>query len=89
MKAESVQTHGQVEQIEQDGYLTVKEIAERLRVSGSTVARLILCEELPGIRVGKRFRVARKDLEAWIKTRGERVREEAEQAAQMFPRRRR
>lgn len=50
-------------------YLTVEEVAERLRVSRMTIYRLCNAGDLPCQRVGRSFRVRPADLEAYL-TRG-------------------
>lgn len=52
-----------------DGLLTVREVAEAMRVSTMTVYRLIRAEELPAIRVGRHFRIRRRDLAAYLAAR--------------------
>jgi excisionase family DNA binding protein len=52
-----------------DGLLTVREVAEAMRVSTMTVYRLIKAEELPAIRVGKHFRIRRRDLTGYLDAR--------------------
>lgn len=42
--------------------LTVREVAETMRVSNMTVYRLIRAGELPAIRVGKHFRIRENEL---------------------------
>ena len=49
-----------------DELLTVAEIAESLRVSTMTVYRLIRTGELPAVRVGRNYRVRRRDLTAFL-----------------------
>lgn len=46
--------------------MTVAEVAEVLRVSRMTVYRLIKAGELTAIRVGKNYRVRRRDLEGYL-----------------------
>ena len=53
--------HPRVEEL-----LTVAEIAESLRVSTMTVYRLIRTGELPAVRVGRNYRVRRRDLTAFL-----------------------
>jgi len=55
--------------ISPDGLLTVREVAEAMRVSTMTVYRLIKAEDLPAIRVGKHFRIRRRDLAAYLDAR--------------------
>ena len=46
--------------------LTVREVADAIRVSTMTVYRLIRAGELPAIRVGKHFRIRESDLSAYL-----------------------
>lgn len=52
-----------------DGLLTVREVAETMRVSTMTVYRLIKAHELSATRVGKHFRIRRRDLVAYLDAR--------------------
>ncbi len=47
-------------------FLTTREIAELLKVSEATVRTWIHDRELRAIRVGREFRVAATDLEAFV-----------------------
>ena len=46
--------------------LTVREVADAMRVSTMTVYRLIRCDALRAIRVGKHFRIRTRDLERYL-----------------------
>jgi excisionase family DNA binding protein len=46
--------------------LTVREVADAMRVSTMTVYRLIKGGELPAIRVGKHFRIREHDLSWYL-----------------------
>ena len=46
--------------------LTVREVADAIRVSTMTVYRLIRAGDLPAIRVGKHFRIRESDLSAYL-----------------------
>ncbi len=46
--------------------LTADEVAERMRVSRTTVCRWCASGRLPAFRVGKGWRVARRELDALI-----------------------
>lgn len=48
--------------------LTPSEAAEFLRVSESTVYRLLTKGVLPGVKVGRSWRLNRKDLEFYLKS---------------------
>lgn len=49
-------------------FLTVAEVAEVMRVSRMTVYRLLHSGELPGVRVGRSFRVPQDALERYLAT---------------------
>jgi excisionase family DNA binding protein len=49
-------------------YLTVLEVAEIMRVSKMTVYRLLHSGEMPGVRVGRSFRVPADALEHYLST---------------------
>jgi excisionase family DNA binding protein len=51
---------------EQHSLLTVREVADAMRVSTMTVYRLIRAGSLPAIRVGKHFRIREHDLDAYL-----------------------
>jgi excisionase family DNA binding protein len=46
--------------------LTVREVADSMRVSTMTVYRLIRSGALPAIRVGKHFRIRARDLDFFL-----------------------
>jgi excisionase family DNA binding protein len=50
-------------------FLTVAEVARRLRLSDMTVYRMIKAAELPSVRVGKSYRVREEDLDAYLAKR--------------------
>ena len=49
-----------------DEYLTVKEIADRLKLNQQTIRNWIDEEKLPAVRIGRRVRVRRVDLDAML-----------------------
>jgi excisionase family DNA binding protein len=49
--------------------LTVREVAEAMRVSTMTVYRLIRAGHIPAIRVGKHFRIREADLGTYLEAR--------------------
>lgn len=49
-------------------YLTVQEVAEVMRVSKMTVYRLLHSGELPGVRVGRSFRVPQDALAEFLRS---------------------
>ena len=46
--------------------LTVKEVAQYLRVNQRTVYRLAVDRKLPGFKVGATWRFKRTDIDGWI-----------------------
>lgn len=48
-------------------FLTIAEVAARVRVSKMTVYRLVHNGELPAVRVGRSFRVLEKDVDEYIR----------------------
>jgi excisionase family DNA binding protein len=55
-----------VEDSQADGFLTVREVADALRVSTMTVYRLIKDGQLPSTRVGKGYRIRERDLDRYL-----------------------
>ena len=49
-------------------YLTVEEVAAQMRVSKMTVYRLLHSGDLPGVRVGRSFRVPQDALDAYLRS---------------------
>jgi excisionase family DNA binding protein len=49
-----------------DSLLTVKEVAERLRVGRTTVYELLAKRELPAIKIGRARRIPQSALDRWI-----------------------
>ena len=52
-----------------DSLLTVGEVAQLMRVSNMTVYRLIKSGQLAAIRVGKNYRIRRRDVERYLDDR--------------------
>lgn len=50
-------------------FLTVREVADHMRVSSMTVYRLIKGGDLPAVRVGRSFRVSASDVDAYLSAR--------------------
>jgi excisionase family DNA binding protein len=48
-------------------YLTVADVAKQLQISEDTVRRWIKTGKLPALKIGKEWRVAPDDLEAFLK----------------------
>lgn len=49
--------------------LTVEETAERLKVSADTIRELLKRNELPGVKVGRQWRISEPALRAYLNTR--------------------
>ncbi|MBY0235724.1 MAG: helix-turn-helix domain-containing protein [Burkholderiaceae bacterium] len=49
-----------------ESVLTVKEVADYLRVNQRTVYRLAVDRKLPGFKVGTTWRFKRADIDRWI-----------------------
>lgn len=50
-------------------YLTVAEVARRLRVSNMTVYRLVNSGQLPATRVGRGYRIRTDDVDKYLDAR--------------------
>lgn len=48
--------------------LTLKEVAEVLKVSEDTVTRIIKARKLSAAKIGKQWRIAESDLNTYFKT---------------------
>ena len=46
--------------------MTVKEVADYLRVNQRTVYRVAVGGKLPGFKVGATWRIERSDIDGWI-----------------------
>ena len=49
-----------------DEVMTVKEVADYLKIAESTVYRLVKNGSLPGRKLGGNWRFSRKGLDAWL-----------------------
>lgn len=54
-----------------DQILTVKEVAEYLKVNERTIYRLAAGGEMPAFRVGTSWRFRKEDVAAWIESQHE------------------
>ena len=54
--------------------LTVREVAQLLKVNERTIYRMAARGELPAFKVGGHWRFLREDVESWIATQKERAR---------------
>ncbi len=50
-------------------FVTVAEVAKRLRLSNMTVYRLINSGELPALRIGKSYRLREEDVDRYLSAR--------------------
>jgi excisionase family DNA binding protein len=58
-----------------DPLLTVGEVAQLMRVSNMTVYRLIKSGQMAAIRVGKNYRIRRRDIDRYLTERAVHVEE--------------
>ena len=49
--------------------LTVEEVAELLKLSIPTIQRKIRAGELPAIKIGRFWRIPKKDFEKWLENK--------------------
>lgn len=49
--------------------LKIKELADLVRVSDSTIRRAIKSRQLRAVKIGRDFRFTPSDIEAWIRSR--------------------
>jgi excisionase family DNA binding protein len=56
-------------QVVEETYYTLREVAEKLRVSRRTVYRWVQARELPAYKLGGEFRITERDLERFLKAR--------------------
>lgn len=54
----------------EDELMRVKEVADIMKVSTTTIYRLIALSELPATRVGKAWRIRRGDVDSYLKRGG-------------------
>ncbi len=57
-------------------FLTLKEVAELLRIAEKTAYTLAQTGDLPAFKVGGQWRLRRTDLDAWIDRQAKQAREE-------------
>lgn len=50
-----------------DRMMTVREVAQLLRVHQATIYRLLRAKRLPGFRIGYDWRLSREAVETWMK----------------------
>ena len=51
---------------ESEGVLTIKEVADYLKVTERTIYRLSQAKKIPSFKVGGMWRYLRKDIDVWI-----------------------
>src|ERR1041385_5596800 len=51
-----------------ESFLTTEEVLEYLQVNLRTVYRLIKAGKIPAVRVGRQWRVRKRDIDAWLDT---------------------
>lgn len=54
-----------------DEILTVKELAEYLKIAEKTAYRFVAEGKIPGFKVGSAWRFRRKEIDEWIKKQSE------------------
>jgi excisionase family DNA binding protein len=64
MGANSHSPHGDISDVK---FLTVAEVAAKIRVSKMTVYRLVHSGDLPAVRVGRSFRVSEEDVNEYLR----------------------
>jgi excisionase family DNA binding protein len=53
----------------QDQFMTTKEVAQYLRVDQYTIYRLVSQKKIPAFKIGNQWRFKRSVLERWLKTK--------------------
>ncbi len=56
-----------------DDILTIKEVAEYLKLTERTLYRLVQEGQVPGFKVGNSWRFKRADIERWIEDQKKRI----------------
>ncbi len=51
-----------------DRYLTARDVAELLQLNVETIYQLINTDQLPAVRIGRRWRLNASELHQWLKT---------------------
>lgn len=49
-----------------DQFLTISEVADRLKLTAQTIYKMIKVGTLPAIRVGSQWRVSEKKINLWL-----------------------
>jgi excisionase family DNA binding protein len=55
--------------LNQDTFMTTKEVARYLRVDQYTIYRLVSQRKIPAFKIGNQWRFKRSILEKWLKTK--------------------
>jgi excisionase family DNA binding protein len=55
--------------MQQEEYLSIKDIAQQLKMDEKTIRRWIKSGQLPAIELGGKYRVTRSDLTAFLESR--------------------
>ncbi|MDT0217423.1 helix-turn-helix domain-containing protein [Alcaligenes sp. AB3] len=50
----------------ESGILTIKDVAEYLKVTERTIYRLVAAKKIPGFKVGGMWRFRQADIDGWI-----------------------
>ena len=53
-----------------DEFLTVEELAERLKIAPGTIYNWVSRGEIPYVKIGRAVRFRRADIDAWIEGQG-------------------
>ncbi|TWO69114.1 helix-turn-helix domain-containing protein [Caenimonas sedimenti] len=53
--------------VNEEPILTIKQVADYLKVTERTIYRLAAAKKIPGFKVGGTWRFSRSDLESWIR----------------------
>lgn len=51
----------------EDGILSIKEIADHLKVTERIIYRLAASKQMPAFKIGGNWRFSRQDIDGWIK----------------------
>ncbi|MDD3758110.1 MAG: helix-turn-helix domain-containing protein [Advenella sp.] len=55
----------------ENGILTIKDVAEYLKVTERTIYRLVAAKKIPSFKVGGMWRFRQADIDAWIVAQSE------------------
>jgi len=55
--------------MDQEEFMTTKEVAQYLRVDEYTIYRLVSQKKIPAFKIGNQWRFKRSLLEGWLKTK--------------------